>query len=648
MPVSIGRKALDLLSVLAEAEGALVTKDELMAAVWPKAIVEDNAIQVHVAALRKVLGKDADLLTTAHGLGYRLAVTEPAAAPLSPATEHGPLSTPVQVEERARRHLSPRSLVAALVTIVLLFAGAYALLQNANRGAQAATPPTIAVLAFQPTDNSENARLLANGLARSVASSLSRYDVTVIAASSSLQLTPAQRPQAGALLGANFVVDGRIISDHGKLTVSAQISDARKNILIYAFDAQGDSSLSTALADRIARHLALSVDPSKFLDDPTQKFTASDYTLIARENEAIENWDLPTNVRTSRQLADRFPGDGQLQAGAGFAAIFAARDMPQSERAEFVRTARADIERGARLAPRSGVVYMDMGSLVNGPMALVEQERLGREAVRLSPDFAPAYNGLGESMLSVGRADEGVALLQRSIQLDPLSKLVNAGAAWDYVRVGRQAEAAQALARQEAIWPDTQSIPFLAHQAAIYFGTQQDRIAADRKYPVPPPAPVGKGTPDGPLMERAADTRDKALIRRSINNCFETYGSSAGAEWDQLCLDMMVTMGQLDDAFRFAELGYPDTRRLYPPQDDRWISEPPRGLDPGRLFAPKMAPFRNDPRFWQVALRTGLVNYWLTTQQWPDFCRGQLDTLAGRGRRRQPRAATRLGGKPSA
>jgi hypothetical protein len=195
--------------------------------------------------------------------------------------------------------------------------------------------------------------------------------------------------------------------------------------------------------------------------------------------------------------------------------------------------------------------------------------------------------------------------------------------------VGRQAEAAQALSRQAALWPDTQSLPFVEHQAAIYFGTKQDRIAADKKYPVPP-APVGKGQPDGALMERAADTRDKTLIRRSINNCFETYGSSAGPEWDQLCLGMMVVMGELDDAFRFAELGYPDTRRLYPPDDDRWLISPPRGLDPGRLFAPKMAPFRNDPRFWQVALRTGLVNYWETTQQWPDFCRSQLEVCKAR------------------
>jgi DNA-binding winged helix-turn-helix (wHTH) protein len=74
-PVAIGRKAIELLSVLAEAQGALVTKDELMAAVWRKVIVEDNAIQVHVAALRKALGGDAQQLSTVHGLGYRLAVT---------------------------------------------------------------------------------------------------------------------------------------------------------------------------------------------------------------------------------------------------------------------------------------------------------------------------------------------------------------------------------------------------------------------------------------------------------------------------------------------------------------------------------------------------------------------------------------------
>ena len=62
-PVALGRKALDLLSVLAEADGDLVTKEELMAA-WPGVVVEENAIQVHISAVRRALGEEATRLVT--------------------------------------------------------------------------------------------------------------------------------------------------------------------------------------------------------------------------------------------------------------------------------------------------------------------------------------------------------------------------------------------------------------------------------------------------------------------------------------------------------------------------------------------------------------------------------------------------------
>jgi TolB-like protein len=68
----LGRRALDILSVLAEAHGQLVTKDQIMEKVWPGVMVEENAIQVHVTALRKALGDEAGRLTTVRGLGYRL------------------------------------------------------------------------------------------------------------------------------------------------------------------------------------------------------------------------------------------------------------------------------------------------------------------------------------------------------------------------------------------------------------------------------------------------------------------------------------------------------------------------------------------------------------------------------------------------
>ena len=66
-PVPVKPKALAILSVLAEADGALVAKNDLMAAVWQNVVVEDNALQAHIASLRKILGHEAELLCTVHG-----------------------------------------------------------------------------------------------------------------------------------------------------------------------------------------------------------------------------------------------------------------------------------------------------------------------------------------------------------------------------------------------------------------------------------------------------------------------------------------------------------------------------------------------------------------------------------------------------
>src|SRR5207247_6936544 len=74
VPVTLGQRAFDILVLLVSRHGQLVTKDELMAEIWPGIVVEDNNIQVHVSALRKVLAKaggDERYLVTVPGRGYR-------------------------------------------------------------------------------------------------------------------------------------------------------------------------------------------------------------------------------------------------------------------------------------------------------------------------------------------------------------------------------------------------------------------------------------------------------------------------------------------------------------------------------------------------------------------------------------------------
>jgi DNA-binding winged helix-turn-helix (wHTH) protein len=74
-PVRLGGRALDILCELASAGGAVVSKDELMARVWPGVVVEENNLQVHISALRKALEADntgESWIVTVPGRGYRL------------------------------------------------------------------------------------------------------------------------------------------------------------------------------------------------------------------------------------------------------------------------------------------------------------------------------------------------------------------------------------------------------------------------------------------------------------------------------------------------------------------------------------------------------------------------------------------------
>ena len=68
----LGGRAFDILAVLIEANGGIISNDELIEKVWGGTVVEDNNLQVHISGLRKALGHDAQLIQTVPRRGYRL------------------------------------------------------------------------------------------------------------------------------------------------------------------------------------------------------------------------------------------------------------------------------------------------------------------------------------------------------------------------------------------------------------------------------------------------------------------------------------------------------------------------------------------------------------------------------------------------
>ena len=88
-PVELGGRAFDVLMALLEARGSVVSKNALMARVWPGRIVEENNLPAQITALRRAFGADRDLIRTVPGRGYqftgelRTIATSPDARPVA-------------------------------------------------------------------------------------------------------------------------------------------------------------------------------------------------------------------------------------------------------------------------------------------------------------------------------------------------------------------------------------------------------------------------------------------------------------------------------------------------------------------------------------------------------------------------------------
>jgi TolB-like protein/Tfp pilus assembly protein PilF len=405
-PVPVGRKALDLLSVLAEADGALVTKDELMAAVWPNAIVEDNAIQVHIAALRKVLGGDAELLSTAHGLGYRLAVTDRAAAPQTPPAEAA-VEPPAPQVEAAGSERSPF------------------------------TKPSVAVLPFANLTGDRDRAYLADGVTEEITRSLSRARTLFVVAGGSnaaLKGKGAKLRDAARELGVQYLLDGSVRKAGGRLRIAAKLIDPSDGVQLWAdrFDEALEEDLFT-LQDKVALTVAARVEPAVVgaemrwvLKHPSDN--PSSYELYLRGLRRCRKRD-PEEYRIAIEFLSRAIA---LDPNNRLALALAAHMHSQLDWFGWAEDPEANRARGSELAYRAIMIAGDDGVvLAHAATAIAVLERdpaaadLFARAVALNPASAYTWFLSGLHQAQFGDADTAIAHLQTSLGLEPMAHRSN-------------------------------------------------------------------------------------------------------------------------------------------------------------------------------------------------------------------------------
>ena len=416
VPVRLGSRALDILCVLAEAAGEVVSKDQLMARVWPGVVVEENNVQVHISALRKALedGRSGEhYLMTVPGRGYRLLGLQP------PHRAGGGDS-------------------------------------EAGQGPALPDKPSIAVLPFQSMSGDPEQEYFADGVVEEIITALSRFSgLFVVARNSSFTYKgrAVDVRQVGRELGVRYVLEGSVRRDRRRARITGQLLDAATGVHLWADRFEGELEDIFGLQDRVTASVVGAIAPrleqaeiARTTRKPTGSLDAYDYYLRGRSR--LHLWTQEAVEDALRLFGQAIDADPDFANAYGMAAMCYGqrwlngwtRDRAQ-ETTEAARLAARAAELGkddAVALSSAGYVRARVAGDLDAGVALLDQ------ALRLNPNLAQAWYCSGYVSIFCGETDvalERLLHVTRLSPIDPLMFLVRTGTAFAHFIAGRDDEA---------------------------------------------------------------------------------------------------------------------------------------------------------------------------------------------------------------
>jgi TolB-like protein/DNA-binding winged helix-turn-helix (wHTH) protein len=465
VPVALGSRGLDILGVLIERAGEVVSKDEIIAAVWPGMVVEDSNLTVQISALRRVLDRGRSrggCIRTVPGRGYRFVaarvqpVAEAASAP-SPVDDAPLVVASPAIDVSVRRQL-PRSLqrigstrrsdailapaIAAVVGAALvLAAGAWWLWPTikpspAPDTAAAATSTSqpivaprlsIVVLPFANLSDDPDQQYFADGLTDDLTTDLSRIpDMFVIARNTAFtyrnKLIDAK--QIGRELGVRYLLEGSVQRSGGEVRVNAQLIDAETHAHLWAQRFDRETGDLFALQNEITTRIAVALNQELTVAEAARRTERPDVLdYILRFRAIMVNTPPGTpGVKASRFLEQAVALDPQsAEAQSWLAYVLAGRvlaNMTDSPTVDLER-AKALSEQAVATSPRSQLAHIAKGQVLRAQRRYAEAITEYETVLALDRNWVFAYFALGQCKFHTGSLEEAIPLIERAIQLSP-------------------------------------------------------------------------------------------------------------------------------------------------------------------------------------------------------------------------------------
>jgi len=433
--IELRPKTFEVLRCLVENAGRLVSKDELMKAVWANVIVTDESLMQCVSELRQAIGDSRQtIIKTAPRRGYRFA------APVS-RLEAGPAA-------------------GAEVRSVQALCG------DARRAEPPLVDrPSVGVLPFVNLSGDAQQEYFSDGITEDIITELSRFsELVVIARNSTFQYkgNAVDVRQVGQELGVRYLVEGSIRRDGNRVRINAQLIDTKTGAQRWADRYDREIKDVFAVQDEVARAIVAilaayvnKAEAERTLLKPAATWEAYDYYLRGAEAHGLRG------------------------RGPSTDSIYEARRLLEKSLSVDPNYARAH----AILSHTYWWTYVEPvdGDYLNAT-GLERAHDLAKTAVQLDPNLPQAHAELGWVLLFKREHEAGIAEFERAFALN--HNFVDSRVALGLIYAGEPARAIETLQANTCLDPfhPFASFGFLGH---AYYMVRRYKEAAQtlRVYP---------------------------------------------------------------------------------------------------------------------------------------------------------------------
>lgn len=453
-PLRIQQQPLNILVLLLERAGEVVTREELRRALWPADVYVDfdRGLNKAFVKLRDALDDSATsprFIETIPRVGYRFI------APVETSSEAPPLAGAIISETTSRR--PPRRVLFAtlvLVALALLVAGAWFYSSSQSQ----AQIRSLAVLPLENLSADPAQDYFAEGMTDELITELAQIgSLRIISRTSVIHYKSTRKtvPEIARELNVDAVLEGSVARSGNRVRITAQLIEARTDKHLWADRYEGELRDVLAMQDAVARdvvdkiRLRLSSQQEARLNRSRQvnpvaheAYLKGLYYWNKRSKDGLEKAIAFFNQAIAADPNYALPYAGIAEAYIPLTYFGEVRGTEARSRVMTALTKALELDDSlaeAHTALGSAKSFYDYDW--NGA------EKEFRRAISLNPNYATGRQWYAQLLGSEGRTTEALAEGRRALALDPLSLAINAGWGHRLYRARRFNEAATFLNR---------------------------------------------------------------------------------------------------------------------------------------------------------------------------------------------------------